>query len=189
MMNNQTIQNPNAPATPRQTFACFVKTGYDVRGCNLNMQQASNILDGKLDPAILPGAIQKRKAAAAKIDFAAIHAEAHASGMEAGNSVIPAPMIVSERVNPLDDSSAITKVYQPVMDGVCGFAWVSFAGNTAWAKWAKVNRIASKHYPLGYCVWVGHFNQSLTRKESYADAYCKVLNKHGIKAYVGSRMD
>lgn len=178
---NNTMSNPNETATPRQTFAIFCKTGYDVRGCSLTKQNASDILDGKVDVTSFAGAIQKRKAAAPKVDFAAIHAEAHAAGMAAGQAIIPVPMVVR------DDMSG--KVYEPVMDGACGFAWVRFKGTTPWAKWAKAQGIASKSYPTGMSVWVHQFNQSITRKEAYAGAYAKVLRNHGIEAYAGSRLD
>jgi len=118
-----------------------------------------------------------------------IYNEAHAAGMAAGQSCIPMPMVVEQRANPFDDSSPVVKRYEPVMDGVCGFAWVSMKGNTAFAKWAKENKLTSPEYPTGVCFWVGAFNQSMTRKEAYAYAFASVLNKHGITAYAGSRMD
>jgi len=153
------------------------------------MQQASDILDGKLDAGTIPGAVQKRKAAAPKQDFDALYARAHAAGMVAGNGCVPVPMVVIERDNPLSDASPIVKAYEPVMDGVCGFAWVSFKGNTPWAKWAKAKGVASEHYPSGYSIWVGEFNQSMTRKESYAHAFAKILRDSGIMAYADSRLD
>lgn len=185
----KTISNPQAPASPKQTFAVFCKSGYDVRGCNLTMQQASDILDGKLDPGTLPGAVQKRKAAAPKQDFAAIHAEADAAGMAAGQSCIPVPMVVVQRANPLDDSSPVVKAYEPVMDGVCGFAAVVVSGLSPFGKWAKKQGIMRPHYPKGLSLWIGAFNQSMTRKEAYAEGYVKVLRLHGIEAYSWSRMD
>jgi hypothetical protein len=76
-----------------------------------------------------------------------------------------------------------------VADGVCGFAWVSFAGNTPFGRWANKHGIARKHYPKGLCLWVSAYNQSMQRKEAYAEAYAKVLRDHSIEAYAGSRMD
>jgi hypothetical protein len=173
------IKNPSAAATPKQTFAIFVRTGYDVRACNLNMADASAILDGKIEASTFAGAIQKRKAAAPKVDFAAIHAEAHAAGMKAGTEVIPTPMVV------VDGS----RTYEPVMDGACGFAWVRFKGTTPWARWAKAQKLAGAAYPTGLSIWVHQFDQSITRKEAYATAYAQVLRNHGIEAYAGSRLD
>ncbi len=184
----RTISNPTAPATTRQTFACFAKTGYDVRGCNLTMKQASDILDGKLDPGTLTGTIQKRKAATPKQDFEALYAAADAAGMKAGQACIPTPMTVVGHANPLNDNSPVTNRWV-VSEGACGFAWVSFAGTTSWARWAKAKGVASRHYPTGYCVWVHQFNQSITRKESYAEAFAKILRDNGITAYAGSRLD
>lgn len=113
--------------------------------------------------------------------FPEIVAKAHAAGMEAGKGSKPVPMIVTD--------TRSGHVYEPVMDGVCGFAWVSFAGNTEFGRWAKKSKIASKNYPKGLMVWVGEFNQSMTRKEAYAHAYANVLRAFGIEAYAQSRMD
>ena len=33
------------------------------------------------------------------------------------------------------------------------------------------------------------FNQSLTRKEAYCEAFARVLGESGLRAYVDSRMD
>ena len=46
-----------------------------------------------------------------------------------------------------------------------------------------------KHYYGGWYVSVREFNQSLTRKEAYANAYAKVLSEVGMRCYVDSRMD
>jgi hypothetical protein len=75
------------------------------------------------------------------------------------------------------------------MGGVCGFAWVQFKGNTAWAKWAKQNAGARSAYQGGLNIWVHQFGQSMECKEKYAYAFADVLNKHNIKAYASSRMD
>lgn len=176
-------------ASSRQLWAVFCKTGYDVRACKLTKEQASDILDDKLDVATVAGAVQKRKAATIQTKWDAIYAEAHAAGMAAGQQAVPVPMVVVERANPLDDRSPVVRKYEPVMDGCCGFAWIVISGIGAFAKWAKEKGLASKHYPAGLSFWVGEFNQSLTRKEKYAYAFAEVLNKHGIKAYAGSRMD
>ena len=37
--------------------------------------------------------------------------------------------------------------------------------------------------------WWQEFGQSVEQKEAYADAYADVLQKYGIKAYAGSRLD
>ena len=117
---------------------------------------------------------------------------AHAAGMAAGNAVTPNPMIVVERANPLDDRSPVVRQYAPVMDGVCGFAWVVVCpGNHSFCHWAKKHQQARSEYGGGVCVkWVFEFNQSMTRKEAYARAFAQVLREAGIEwAYSNSRMD
>ena len=121
------------------------------------------------------------KARAARNEgFTELVARAHAAGMQAGRECMPIPMIVcahsGEPIECLDN-------------GACGFAWVSFAGNTAFGKWAKKQGIARPHWPSGLCVWVSEFGQSVDRKAAYADAYARVLNDAGIPAYANSRLD
>lgn len=113
-------------------------------------------------------------------NFQQIHDAAHAAGMAALDASTPTPMVVS-------DNRSGQKWF--VADGVCGFAWVKFAGNTAWARWAKSMKLASKAYPNGLMIWVGYGNQSMTKKEAYAAAYAQVLRDNGITAYSQSRMD
>ena len=112
--------------------------------------------------------------------YRAIYDEAHAAGMAAGAAVTPTPMYVTG----MDGS-----IFPPVMDGVCGFAWIRIKGTSAFAKWATKEKLVSPAYPTGKHFWVGEFNQSLTRKEAYADAFALVLGKYGIWAVSGSRMD
>ena len=38
-------------------------------------------------------------------------------------------------------------------------------------------------------IWVGEFNQSVTRKEAYAQAFAEVLREAGVTAYASSRKD
>lgn len=90
----------------------------------------------------------------------------------------------------------------------CGFAWVNFPGNTAFARWAKkhdVNgnpvadenhgAIAGKHYPSGCCIWYSRLHsvptQSVSVHEAAARAARDVL-AHGLQSseiYTGSRLD
>jgi hypothetical protein len=72
---------------------------------------------------------------------------------------------------------------------VCGFAWVKFAGNTAFGRWAKKQGLATKAYPNGLMIWVSQFGQSMDKKETYAREFASVLESHGITAYAQSRMD
>ena len=120
----------------------------------------------------------------------ALFNKAHAAGMAAGEAVRPVPMQVVQRLHPLDDSSPVVKVYEPVMDGVCGFAWVNIRpGNSSFANWLRKQGKGHKGYYGGWEYWVGAFNQSLERKMAYADAFARILEEAGIQAYPGSRMD
>jgi len=121
--------------------------------------------------------------------FANIAAEAHDAGMAAADRATPTPMIVIERANPFDDTSAIVKQYEPIMGGVCGFAWVHIKGNTAFGHWAKKTRIAGGDYPSGLAIRVREFGQSLELKTAYAHAYARVLEANGITAYAVDRID
>jgi hypothetical protein len=175
--------------TTKQSWAIFLKTGYDVRGCNLSQGQIDQIFQGTLCPSTIEGAIKKKEAGKPKQDFQAIYNEARQAGLKAGNECVPVPMVVTEHANPLDDNSPVVKRYAPITSGVCGFGWISIKGNTAFARWAKENKLVGNHYPSGYSFWVSDFNQSMEMKEAYAYAFAAVLNKHGIEAHAGSRMD
>lgn len=112
------------------------------------------------------------------MDFIDIHNQAHDAGMKAA---APAQ----------GDTIRLTDGKQTyIMDDYpCGFAWVWFKGNTDWARWAKKQGLASKSYPSGLSIWVSFFNQSMRKKEAYAQAYVAVLREHGIEAFAQSRMD
>lgn len=113
-----------------------------------------------------------------------LFAKAREAGLKAGMEVVPTPMIVREEFpNP-------GRTYAPVMDGVCGFAWVTIKpGTCRAARMAKQLMQCHRGYHGGVEIWVSDFNQSLTRKEAYATAFARVLRDAGIQAYPGSRMD
>ena len=117
--------------------------------------------------------------------FQTLHERAHDAGMKAGTESSPIPMTVQEADL---SGNPIGKTWY-VSEGACGFAWIRFKGNTAWGKWAKAQGIATPAYPKGLQIWVSEFNQSVTRKEAYANAYAKVLCGAGIEAYADSRLD
>lgn len=120
-----------------------------------------------------------------------IYAEAIEAGVRAGNNHNPTPMIVQQHANPLDDNSPVVRTFEPVMGGVCGFAWVNIKpGNSSFCRWLKSQGIVDHvSYYGGYDLWCSDFNQSMERKEAWADAIAKVLNSYGIKAHSMSRMD
>ena len=108
---------------------------------------------------------------------------AHRAGLEAGNNVIPQPMVVVD--------GKTEEVIDVVNDGLCGFAWI----NIKPARGAFVNYLKARgwgapdSYYGGYTIWAHNFGQSVTRKEAYAKAFAKVLQDHGITAYANSRLD
>jgi hypothetical protein len=114
------------------------------------------------------------------------------AGAAAAEAKVPKPMYVVERANPMDDSSPIVKAYEPIADGVCGFAWVNVRpGNSPFANWLKKEGKARKAYGGGVQIWVSAYNQSLEKKEAYANAMEKALEAlvPGVKFYADSRMD
>lgn len=119
-----------------------------------------------------------------------IYTEAHIAGCNAVANLKVRPMIVSQRANALDDSSAVVRQYY-VEDGVCGFAWVKIRpARGKFVKWLKDNKIGrANSYEGGYDISISDYNQSMQKKEVYADAFAKVLVEKGIKAYGQSRMD
>lgn len=123
-----------------------------------------------------------------KVDYQAIYDEADRAGRAAAEAHTPTPMVVARHANPLDDRSPVQQSWT-VPGGVCGFAWISFKGNTAWGRWTKKQGLSSKDYPTGLMIWVSDYNQSMELKEKYAAAFTEVLRKHGITAYMRSRMD
>lgn len=118
-----------------------------------------------------------------------IYQQAHYKGNAAVEMTTVTPMIVQQRANPLNDNSELIREYY-VSDGVCGFASVNVKpANCKFAKFLVANGLGRKSYSGGVSMSVRDFNQSLTKKEAYAYAFASVLNEHGIKAYVESRMD
>lgn len=123
------------------------------------------------------------------MDFKAIHEQARAAGLTAVTPEIKGRTVMLTESNLMDDSPRPDGQSFLMDDFPCGFAWIQFKGNTAWAKWAKAEGLARPAYPKGMSIWVHDFNQSMTKKEVYAQAYAKVLRDNGIEAYAQSRMD
>jgi len=125
------------------------------------------------------------------MSYAALYDKAVAAGKEAAMKRVPTPMVVGRAVD-LYTNEMVPGTQEVVMDGVCGFAWVNIKpGNSAFANWLKKNGLARKDsYAGGVTVWVGDYNQSMEKKEAYADAFAEVLRDNGIdRAYAQSRMD
>ena len=112
--------------------------------------------------------------------FSALASVAYAAGIKAGRECRPIPMVVCDSTG---------QPIEWVDDGACGFAWIAFAGNTAFGRWAKKQGLARSHYPSGLCIWVSEFGQSIDRKAAFAGAYAQVLRNAGIDCHAGSRLD
>jgi hypothetical protein len=122
--------------------------------------------------------------------WAVLYQQAWDAGMAAGEAARPAPMVVLEHENQLDDQSPVVKVYGPVMDGPCGYAYVKVRPATgSFGKWAARNRGWRTAYNGGLEMTVGAFGQSVERKSRFADAFAQVLSEAGVSAYSYSRMD
>lgn len=117
------------------------------------------------------------------VEMKAVFDRAHQAGQSAAASVVPAPLIVHDVLSGY--------AYPPVMDGVCGFAWITIRpGNCALANFAKKYWKARKAYGGGVSIWVSEFGQSLARKDAYARAFAGVLREAtGANVSAGSRMD
>ena len=76
----------------------------------------------------------------------------------------------------------------------CGFAWVDVAVTRTNSKEAKALDsvgFRKSYRPKTMTLWdpANHHGQSMDCKEVGARAYAEVLQKHGFKAYMGSRAD
>lgn len=131
-------------------------------------------------------------------DSIRINNEAIAAGLAALNVCVPTPMVVQQHSNPLNDNSPVVKSYF-VEDGCCGFAWVKVLAKTPESRkfinglkaagLLGTNTEWSKSWDTGYSFWVRYGNQSITKKEAFANAFAEVLRANGISAYSDSRMD
>ena len=182
--------------TKSQSFAIFCLAKYDVRKTNLTKGTASNLIDiltkGSAEQkalaleaiAAMPNAVKKGEAKPTH-NWQAVYDEARAAGLAAGQGVTPVPMVVNEHDGPALTGNEPIIARTIVNDGVCGFAWVTLRpANSSFALWAKKNNLSR-----GGKIWVHDFNQSLTRKTEYAQAFSEVLRKHGVNAYAGSNID
>jgi hypothetical protein len=123
------------------------------------------------------------------MNYEALHKLADDAGKLAAEALRPVPMIVGQAKSLFGNEIDPAKPSYFVADGVCGFAWVKFKGNTPWGRWAKKAGLARSSYPSGLQISVSAYNQSMQKKEAYAQAYAKVLRDNGVDAYADSRLD
>lgn len=108
--------------------------------------------------------------------------EAEAEALASARACVPEPMVVTSR------TATEQKIYY-VPQGVCGFASIRFAGNTAFGRWAKRVGHATPAYGGGLAVHVHEGGQSYEIKCAYARAFSGVLNENGIESRVESFLD
>lgn len=85
--------------------------------------------------------------------------------------------------------------YEP--DGICGFAWISIRPASEkgkkdcdFVKFCRANKIGDySDYEKAWTIWVHDYNQSMQKKEIFANAFAKVLRDNNISAYAHSRID
>jgi hypothetical protein len=92
---------------------------------------------------------------------------------------------------------AARQYFQEKLGGVdqyaCGFAWVDIYGVKGNTKLGKAFKAAGirKSYTGSYQIWnpAGLGVQNIDTLEAGAEAAAKVFEKHGFRAYAGSRLD
>lgn len=112
------------------------------------------------------------------MDCEAIYQEAVTAGHAAVDATTVTPMVVTDG-----------KTNYFVADGPCGFAWINVPGNSQFGKFLKKEKGCGNGHPTGISWWIGEYNQSMQKKETFACAAANVLRKYGIEARPGSRMD
>jgi len=115
---------------------------------------------------------------------------AHEAGLKAGREVGVTPMVVGSPTELFGNEIDWNKSTYHVSDGVCGFAGVII--KPARGKFVSLLKKMGrgwKHYYGGFYMTCREFNQSLTRKEAYCEAFERVLGEAGLRCYVDSRLD
>ncbi len=131
---------------------------------------------------------EAKKKALTKTQCRNIYREAYEAGLNAGKDADTPKFIVGDAIGLSNEIDFSKKTY--ILDGLCGFAWVNISpARGAFVNWLKTQGIGSKGYYGGYEIWVREFGQSVDRKSAFAGAFAEVLNKYGITAYTGSRLD
>ena len=120
-------------------------------------------------------------------NFAQLWSAANAAGRKAAEACVPQPMVV-QQVNPI--TGEVIKTYEPIMDGMCGFAWITVRpANSAFARWLKKQGLGNKAYYGGWEVSIHDYGQSYERKAAHAAAAVRVLRDAGIQATPRSNLD
>lgn len=129
--------------------------------------------------------------------YKAICDKANAAGEAAVEKLQVVPMIVGQETGFMSGKIDYNKPTYYVEDGVCGFSWVDvYPQHKGTTKLGKEERkvlesvgFQKSYESKRYYKWVSAYNQSMQKKEAYAQAYAMVLRENGVKAYHGSKLD
>lgn len=119
----------------------------------------------------------------------ALYDKANDAGLAAAKEVELPQFLITE-TNAFGEQKENAKQY--IMNGLCGFAWVSIKpANMKFAKWMVQNAGARKDsYAGGVRFPIFGFEQSIDKKAAYAGAFAGVLQDAGMKkVYMDSRLD
>jgi hypothetical protein len=192
------LKTPDAPATKSQTFYIFKLKGGDVRGQNLTMQQANDMIERLLADKAANTEAKKAEPKSKPVrgnsnyhPFALALEEATLAANKAGDEWMKnaKPMYrVFERANPMDDTSPIVRDYGTMLD-VCGIVYLRIEDKRcAFAKWymeQKKNKYRGVYIQHKY-----RGRQEMGLREACDGAALEVLNKHGVKGVeLYSRID
>ena len=109
-------------------------------------------------------------------------AAAHRAGLAALAAKVPTPMVVTQRIDPLDDQSEVEKAWI-VPGGVCGFAYVTLRGaRGVLATEAKDFGFRSA-YRGGLEMSVRGGGQSMEQKAAYAEAFARSMQEQGYEGF------
>lgn len=120
-----------------------------------------------------------RVRASADAEFAEVFEDAAVAGRTAAAMWVVRPMFVQ-----------CDGYVEVVEDGEFGHAWVWFAGNTPFGRWAKRTGRASRMVVRpGLIMYVDEFGMGVQRNVAYARAFASSLNAAGILAGAEYRLN
>jgi hypothetical protein len=178
------IKEPDAPATPSQTFFIRRLSGEDVRPQNLTRQQASDMIQSLLEKQSKePKADKPKFEKSVSVDYAKIMQEASDAANKAGDEWW------NERCSiPFDTSSPAQRFG---MLDLCGFAHIIISDKrTKFAKWYLKNNPRMGNAGTVQVSFKYQPRQEIGLREECLRAALDVLRKHDIEGLsFESRLD
>ncbi|MBU5484273.1 hypothetical protein KQI86_08020 [Clostridium sp. MSJ-11] len=101
---------------------------------------------------------------------------ANKKGIEKYNSCIPDPVYIDG-------------IKEPMIEGLCGNAYVVVDGKSGFSRWLKKNKIGFKGYKKGYEIPCSISSMSYDRAIAYAEAFSKVLFQNEINSHIRKELD